>query len=303
VVGNEDAKSALYEAVVLPVLMPHLFTSKIRSPVRSLLLHGPPGTGKTLLAKATAGLQDQLRKQRHVEGGGGGGGGDGRAHCVFLMCSPSALLSKWTGEGERLVKVLFALAKQLQPSLLFIDEIDSLSTSRDDSDPAASRLLTELLVQMSSMQPSDEVTIIGATNRPDAMDPACLRRFEKKIYVPLPNEQARGAMIQAFIADVDSDLTEEQVAGVAQRLDGWSGADIEYLVRDASMMPIREITQQSAYHPSSSAAPTFANPHSSRFPGPQLPRALCFEDFFESLKRCKATSESVTPSRTVMQDG
>ncbi|KAJ8252186.1 hypothetical protein COCON_G00214980 [Conger conger] len=180
VAGLEGAKEALKEAVILPIKFPHLFTGK-RTPWRGILLFGPPGTGKSYLAKAVATEAN---------------------NSTFFSVSSSDLMSKWLGESEKLVKSLFELARQHKPSIIFIDEVDSLCGSRNENESeAARRIKTEFLVQMQGVgNNNDGILVLGATNIPWVLDAAIRRRFEKRIYIPLPEEPAsiivRDALMQ-----------------------------------------------------------------------------------------------------------
>lgn len=155
VAGLEQAKEALKEAVILPIKFPQLFTGK-RTPWRGILLYGPPGTGKSFLAKAVA----------------------TEAKSTFFSVSSSDLVSKWMGESERLVKQLFAMARESKPAIIFIDEVDSLAGARGDNESEASRRIkTEFLVQMQGVgNESNGVLVLGATNIPWQLDPAIKRR-------------------------------------------------------------------------------------------------------------------------------
>jgi len=166
VAGLYAAKEALKEAVILPIKFPQLFTGK-RKPWRGILLYGPPGTGKSYLAKAVA----------------------TEADATFYSVSSADLVSKWLGESEKLVRNLFEMARESRPSIVFIDEIDSLCSSRSDSESeSARRIKTEFLVQMNGVgNDMDGVLVLGATNIPWALDAAIRRRFEKRIYIPLSN--------------------------------------------------------------------------------------------------------------------
>lgn len=164
--GLEQAKASLQEAVILPTRFPQLFTGE-RKPWRGILLYGPPGTGKSYLAKACA-----------TEADG-----------TFFSVSSADLVSKWLGESERLVKNLFKMAREAKPSIIFIDEVDSLCGSRSEGENETSRRIkTEFLVQMNGVGTDcDGVLVLGATNVPWELDAAIRRRFEKRIYIPLPD--------------------------------------------------------------------------------------------------------------------
>uniref|UniRef100_H3DJT3 vesicle-fusing ATPase n=1 Tax=Tetraodon nigroviridis TaxID=99883 RepID=H3DJT3_TETNG len=226
VAGLEGAKEALKEAVILPIKFPHLFTGK-RTPWRGILLFGPPGTGKSYLAKAVATEAN---------------------NSTFFSISSSDLVSKWLGESEKLVKSLFTLAREHKPSIIFIDEIDSLCGSRSENESeAARRIKTEFLVQMQGVgNNNDGVLVLGATNIPWTLDSAIRRRFEKRIYIPLPEVHARSYMFKLHLGSTPNDLTEADFVTLGQRTGGYSGADISIIVRDALMQPVRKV--QSATH-------------------------------------------------------
>lgn len=227
VAGLEAAKQALTEAVLLPIKMPNLFKGPTQ-PWKGILLYGPPGTGKSFLAKAVAGEAN---------------------NSTFLTVSTAELTSKWVGESEKLIKSLFETARQNRPSVIFIDEIDSLvSTRNDDTDSESGRRIkTEFLIQMDGISSNNNgVLLIAATNLPWSLDPAMRRRFEKRIYVPLPDADARLYMLQNKLKDAAHSLSKQDIRELAQSTDGFSGADISILIRDALMQPIREF-QQSKY--------------------------------------------------------
>ncbi|XP_028855630.1 vacuolar protein sorting-associated protein 4B-like isoform X1 [Denticeps clupeoides] len=226
VAGLEGAKEALKEAVILPIKFPHLFTGK-RTPWRGILLFGPPGTGKSYLAKAVATEAN---------------------NSTFFSISSSDLVSKWLGESEKLVKNLFTLARQHKPSIIFIDEIDSLCGSRNDNESeAARRIKTEFLVQMQGVGNDNEgILVLGATNIPWTLDSAIRRRFEKRIYIPLPEGHARSFMFKLHLGSTPNDLTDADFVTLGQKSEGYSGADVSIVVRDALMQPIRKV--QSATH-------------------------------------------------------
>lgn len=218
VAGLEQAKALLKEAVILPVKFPQLFTGK-RTPWKGILLYGPPGTGKSFLAKAVA-----------TEAGS-----------CFFSVSSSDLVSKYQGESERLVKTLFEMARKSAPAIIFIDEIDSLCGSRSDGEnDSTRRIKTEFLVQMQGVGKDDTgILVLGATNTPWDLDPAIRRRFEKRVYIPLPDPRARQHMFRQNVGSTAHSLTEADFAMLADETDGFSGSDISVLVRDALYEPVR----------------------------------------------------------------
>ncbi|CAL9729798.1 vacuolar protein sorting-associated protein 4 [Monosporozyma unispora] len=220
VAGLEGAKEALKEAVILPVKFPHLFKGN-RKPTTGILLYGPPGTGKSYLAKAVA----------------------TEANSTFFSVSSSDLVSKWMGESEKLVKQLFTMARENKPSIIFIDEVDALTGQRGEGESEASRRIkTELLVQMNGVgNESQGVLVLGATNIPWQLDSAIRRRFEKRIYIPLPDVAARTKMFEINVGDTPCTLTKEDYRSLGQMTEGYSGSDIAVAVKDALMEPIRKI--------------------------------------------------------------
>jgi len=226
VAGLEQAKALLQEAVILPVKFPQLFTGK-RKPWKGILLYGPPGTGKSYVAKAVA--------------------TECQASC-FLSVSSSDLVSKFQGESERLVKNLFELARKNKPSIIFIDEVDSLCSARGEGEnESARRIKTEFLVQMDGVgKESTGLLVLGATNTPWELDPAIRRRFEKRVYIPLPDQKARDRMFKLHIGSTPHNLSDKDFKELAAHTDGYSGADLSVLVRDALYEPVR--TCQLATH-------------------------------------------------------
>jgi len=225
VAGLEGAKEALKEAVILPIKFPQLFTGK-RKPWKGILLYGPPGTGKSYLAKAVA----------------------TEANSTFFSISSSDLVSKWMGESERLVKQLFEMARENKPSIIFIDEVDSLCGSRSDTESeSARRIKTEFLVQMNGVGTDDQgILVLGATNIPWSLDAAIRRRFERRIYIPLPDVGARARIFQIHVGNTPNKLTTKEYHTLAEKTEGYSGADVSIIVRDALMQPVRMV--QSATH-------------------------------------------------------
>ncbi|KAG5339997.1 FIGL1 protein, partial [Acromyrmex charruanus] len=163
---------------------------------------------------------------------------------TFFSISASSLTSKWIGDGEKMVRALFAVAKVHQPSVVFIDEIDSLLTQRSKTEHESSRRLkTEFLVQLDGAATSEEdrILIVGATNRPQELDEAARRRLVKRLYVPLPELEARKQIINNLLMSVNHDLNEEAIMKIAEKSAGYSGADMTNLCKEASMEPIRSI--------------------------------------------------------------
>lgn len=220
VAGLDGAKDSLKEAVILPQKFPQMFVGK-RKPWKGILLYGPPGTGKSYLAKAVA----------------------TEADAQFFSVSSSDLVSKWQGESEKLVKELFAMARKASKAIIFIDEIDALVSSRSDSESESSRRIkTEFLVQMDGVGKSSEgVLLLGATNIPWSLDDALLRRMERRVYIPLPDQHARAKMFSINLGNTPHDLTESDFQELAKKSDGYSGADVAILVRDAIMQPVRTL--------------------------------------------------------------
>uniref|UniRef100_A0A915AED9 vesicle-fusing ATPase n=1 Tax=Parascaris univalens TaxID=6257 RepID=A0A915AED9_PARUN len=239
IIGLEGAKEALKEAVILPIKFPQLFTGN-RKPWRGILLFGPPGTGKSYIAKAVA---------------------TEASNSTFFSVSSSDLMSKWLGESERLVKQLFEMAREHRPSIIFIDEIDSLCSSRSDTESeSARRIKTEFLVQMQGVGNDCEgILVLGATNIPWVLDAAIRRRFEKRIYIPLPDMNARKDMFRLHVGThTANSLTEEDFKTLAQQTEGFSGYDISIVVREALMQPVRKV--QTATHFKYISGPSRSNP-------------------------------------------
>ncbi|GAU93715.1 hypothetical protein RvY_05611 [Ramazzottius varieornatus] len=239
VAGLEQAKESLKEAVILPIKFPHLFTGK-RTPWKGILLFGPPGTGKSYLAKAVASEAN---------------------NSAFISVSSSDLVSKWLGESEKLVKGLFDLARAKKPAIIFIDEIDSLCSTRSDNESeSARRIKTEFLVQMQGVGNNTEgVLVLGATNIPWVLDAAIRRRFEKRIYIPLPDERARTAIFKLNMGNTKHTLSETDFVHLAAMTNNYSGADISIICRDALMQPVRKVQTATHFKKVKGPSPTDAN--------------------------------------------
>ncbi|KAJ3258022.1 Katanin p60 ATPase-containing subunit A1 [Chytriomyces hyalinus] len=227
IAGLREPKALLEEAIVLPLWMPEFFTG-IRRPWKGVLMTGPPGTGKTLLAKAVA-----------TECG-----------TTFFNVTASMLTSKWRGDSEKIVRLLFEMARHYAPSTIFIDEIDSLCSSRGESSEheASRRVKSEILMQMDGISGSIGTTaegerdpivmVLAATNFPWQIDEALRRRLEKRVYIPLPDSESRKELLRINLQSikVDEGLDMETLA---EKMEGYSGADITNICRDASMMGMR----------------------------------------------------------------
>ena len=262
IAGLEGAKKALKEAVVYPFLRPDLF-SGLREPARGMLLFGPPGTGKTMLARAVA----------------------TESKSTFFSVSASTLTSKWHGDSEKLVRALFGLAKALAPSIIFVDEIDSLLSARSSGteNEASRRSKTEFLIQWSDLQraaagreqgkdnkkigDASRVLVLAATNMPWDIDEAARRRFVRRQYIPLPEQGVRGQQIRKLLSHQVYELSDEDIEvlvhvtegvypfflclspSVPLTKTGFSGSDITALAKDAAMGPLRNLGEALLHTP------------------------------------------------------
>lgn len=222
VVGLYEVKQILKEAVIMPTQYPQLFSGGAK-PWTRLLLYGPPGTGKTKLAKA---LASQL-------------------NCAFYCVSPANIISSWIGESEKMIRDLFQKARQqLGQSIIFIDEIDSLCRKRSQrEDEHSRRVKTELLQQLDGInnEGSSTVFILGATNCPWDLDPAFLRRFERRIFVPLPDRESRRDIISRQFRTSPLQITDSDWITLLDNTEGYSGADLTHLTMAAAFQPIRDL--------------------------------------------------------------
>eukprot|EP01083_Nonionella_stella_P015257 42691_1 len=222
--GLANVKLALYETIILPALRPELFTG-LREPTAGLLLFGPPGNGKTMIAKCVAaGCQS-----------------------TFFSISASSITSKFVGDAERIMRTLFALAREKAPSIIFIDEIDSMLTARGGNNEAESsrRVKTEFLIQFDGVKKKSDqkkrILVIGATNLPDQLDEAVLRRFGKRIMVPLPDSETRQGVLRLLMSKQKTDLSATDYEQIVAKCDGYSCSDLSTLCKDAAMGPIRSL--------------------------------------------------------------
>lgn len=225
-VGGLDKQiKEIKEVIELPVKHPELFEALGIAQPKGVLLYGPPGTGKTLLARAVA---------HHTE-------------CTFIRVSGSELVQKFIGEGSRMVRELFVLAREHSPSIIFMDEIDSIGSTRIESgssgggDSEVQRTMLELLNQLDGFEPTQNIKVIMATNRIDILDSALLRpgRIDRKIEFPAPNEDARADILRIHSRKMN--LTRGiNLKKIAETMPGSSGAEIKGVCTEAGMYALRE---------------------------------------------------------------
>lgn len=223
--GLDDQINQLKEMVALPLLYPELFQQFGIIPPRGVLFHGPPGTGKTLLARALAASCSSENTK-----------------IAFFMRKGADCLSKWVGEAERQLRLLFEEARAAQPSIIFFDEIDGLAPVRSaKQDQIHSSLVATLLALMDGMDGRGQVVVIGATNRPDNVDPALRRpgRFDREFYFPLPNKEARKKIISINTRKWDPPLEDEFLDELASLTKGYGGADLRALCTEAALNAIQ----------------------------------------------------------------
>ncbi|KAG0453873.1 hypothetical protein HPP92_025177 [Vanilla planifolia] len=222
--GLENIKQALFELVILPLRRPELFAhGKLLSPQKGVLLYGPPGTGKTMLAKA-------LAKE---------------AEAVFINVRVSNLMSKWFGDAQKLVAAVFTLAYKLQPAIIFIDEVDSFLGQRRNTDH---EVMTNMKTEFMSLwdgfttDQNARVMVLAATNRPNELDDAILRRFPQAFEIGIPDQSERSKILKVILKgekveeDIDYDC-------IARQCEGFTGSDIFELCKQAAYIPVRELLQ------------------------------------------------------------
>ncbi len=222
--GVDDVKRDLREAVEWPLKFPDAFSRMGITPPKGVLLYGPPGTGKTLLAKAVA----------------------NESEANFIQIKGPSLLSMWVGKSEEGVRKIFERARQVSPCIVFFDEIDSLAGKRGTGMSGGSKVtenvLNQLLAEMDGIEDLTNVIVIGATNRPDILDPALLRpgRFDRIVYVPVPTKEGRLEILKIHTNKMPIENKEKLVESLSEETEGFTGADLEALAREAAMLSLRE---------------------------------------------------------------
>ncbi|KAH7435384.1 hypothetical protein KP509_06G062600 [Ceratopteris richardii] len=266
--GLEIVKQSLKELVILPLRRPSLFArGKLLGLQKGILLYGPPGTGKTMLAKAIA----------------------KEAGAVFINVRIANLMSKWLGDNEKLVSAVFSLAHKLQPSIIFLDEVDSLlSHRRNFEHEASTSIKTEFLAQWDgfSTDQSARVMVLAATNRPWDLDEAALRRLPRAFEVGMPDMMQRASILRVILKDekVDSGFDYEKLASMCE---GYSGSDLLELCKSAAFLPVKEL---------------LAKEKSGQITC-KLPRALQLADFENILATFTRTKVATTEYKAKRLDG
>jgi transitional endoplasmic reticulum ATPase len=258
--GLEEAKQALREAVEWPLKYPDMFEKASIKPPKGILLYGPPGTGKTLLAKAVA----------------------TESEANFISVKGPEIFSKWVGESEKAIREIFRKARQAAPCIVFIDEIDAIAPRRGSSigdSHVTDRVVNQLLTEMDGIEDLKGVVVIAATNRPDMLDPALLRpgRFDRLIYVPLPDTRAREEIFKIHLRGkpLDKDVDLQKLVSLTE---GYTGADIAALCNTAAMIALRDFLNK------------YSNPEEAKKHAEEL--KITMAHFEEALKKIKPMSKA-----------
>jgi SpoVK/Ycf46/Vps4 family AAA+-type ATPase len=260
--GLEDVKQEIYATVILPFKRPELFQSTLLSPFSGVLLYGPPGTGKSMLAKALA----------------------TECNASFINVDVSTLKCKWYGESEKKVVALFSLARKLDPAIIFVDEIDSLLGCRDrvfNAHETTENVKAGFLMAWQGLAECDSrVVVVGATNRPSAIDPAALRRLPRKFHVDMPDAVARENILRLHVKPADADAPVVDCELVASMTEGFSGSDLENLAKIAAQVTLREFIDAEA------AAALRGTP------APTKVRAITTEDLIGAIPKITTQSQN-----------
>uniref|UniRef100_H0Z3L3 Outer mitochondrial transmembrane helix translocase n=1 Tax=Taeniopygia guttata TaxID=59729 RepID=H0Z3L3_TAEGU len=221
IAGLDDVITDLKDTVILPIKKKYLFeNSRLLQPPKGVLLYGPPGCGKTLIAKATA----------------------KEAGCRFINLQPSTLTDKWYGESQKLAAAVFSLAIKLQPSIIFIDEIDSFLRNRSSTDHEATAMMKAQFMSLWDGLDTDyscQVIVMGATNRPQDLDSAIMRRMPTRFHINQPALKQREAILKLILKNENVD-SHVDLLQVAKETDGFSGSDLKEMCRDAALLCVRE---------------------------------------------------------------
>eukprot|EP01090_Pellita_catalonica_P021747 TRINITY_DN8220_c0_g1_i3.p1 TRINITY_DN8220_c0_g1~~TRINITY_DN8220_c0_g1_i3.p1 ORF type:complete len:436 (+),score=71.49 TRINITY_DN8220_c0_g1_i3:157-1464(+) len=286
VIGLKNAKQALREAVILPLEYPHLFKGK-RRPWKGILLYGPPGNGKSMLAEAIAGeISD----------------------CTLFTISASDLVSKFYGDSEKMIRGLFESARDNAPAIIFIDEIDSIATNRgDDPRPFERRIKTELLIQMDGVNADSNkrVLVLASTNTPWSLDSAFIRRAEKRICVGLPDIEARVDLLKYHLGQNNHTISDEEFEALAAQTEGFSGADISILCREALLEPLRRLQTATAFRWIPDASQTTENRtlnDPTETTQPTNTNYAKYKKIAEKLRGVVKITKNVPPVHEVVQD-
>ncbi|MFH1294891.1 MAG: AAA family ATPase, partial [Candidatus Aenigmatarchaeota archaeon] len=218
--GLDETKEMLKEIIEWPLKSPKSFETMGIKPPTGVLFYGPPGCGKTMIAKAVA----------------------NEAGANFISIRGPEITSKWVGESEKHIREIFKRAKQVAPTIIFFDEIDSIATSRggDSGSRAYENVVSQILVEMSGIEELRNVIVIAATNRPDIIDSALLRsgRLERQLLIPAPDQKSRERILQIHTRNmpVEKDIN---IKKLAEKTEGYTGADLEALIREAGMTALR----------------------------------------------------------------
>ena len=224
IIGLAETKKLLQAALVWPIKFADIYTANDTSASRSMLLYGPPGTGKTQLAKAVA---TEMK-------------------CSFITVSSTDIMSKWLGDSEKIIRRIFEIAREKAPTVMFFDEVDGILSSRTDSNTseAANKVKNEILTNMSGFQGITDkekfVFVLAATNNPSNLDIAVVRRFEQRLYIPLPDADARCLMFKKKLDKCVHKLSEDDYKAAADATDQYSGADIEIVTRYCKESALRK---------------------------------------------------------------